>query len=273
MLLHHVGNRSWGDVNHIFGNDERLYVQCISCTYTTPGNAETRLERERYFLHFVSEGSVLYDGVPAKEGDVYLMEPGSVHRLKCISDVPLLQFCIEFHGTEAAKLCRSAGLSNTSRHTVTNPQKMRNILHEAVYETGSMSDSSLVQMSLGLLYYFISQTVSPDADPIRTEQTGYVRRAAEFIRENYMYPISARDAASSVGLTEKYLCRLFRRELDVTPTEYLCACRERRALELLSVTELSVYEISQMVGITDSTYFSRFIKARTGKSPSWHRKQ
>lgn len=267
MLLHHSAGECWADVNHVSGTDANLYVRCISFSYTDTEAEEARLDRERYFLQFVAEGRVLHDGVEYGEGEVYLMEPNRVHRLRCISDGPLMQYCIEFHGALAPILCKEAGLTGLSRHTFYDTEKMKRIFHDAVYETGNISESALVKMSLGLLYFAISQLdVGENADKVT--QSGYVERAAQFMRDNYMYGIKASDAATSVGLTEKYLCRLFGRELGITPVEYLCRCRLERAMELLSSKELSVAEISRMVGIEDPTYFSRFIRTRTGKSPS-----
>lgn len=270
MLTHHEGIKAWADVNLVFGTDSRLYVKCISRSFTESGKPAEVLDRERYFIHFVERGRVMYDGVPANTGDVFLMVPGTVHRLENISSEPLVQYCIEFHGSDAALLCSDAGLSNTSRHRVADPRKMREIFREAVYETDSLSDAALVKMALGLLYYFLSQLVLHESRA-SAENPEYVRRAAEFMRENYMYGIGASDAARAVGLTEKYLCRLFGRELGVSPTDYLADCRVKRALELLSSADLTVREIASMVGIDDPAYFSRFIRARTGKSPSAHR--
>lgn len=270
MLTHHEATKAWADVNLVLGTDSRLYVKCISRSFTESGKPAEVLDRERYFIHFVERGRVMYDGTPADTGEVFLMAPGTVHRLENISSETLIQYCIEFQGSDAALLCADAGLSNTSRHRVADPRKMREIFREAVYETDTLSDAALVKMALGLLYYFLSQLVLHEPREVY-RAPDYVRRAEEFMRENYMYGISAGDAARAVGLTEKYLCRLFGRELGMTPTDYLADCRIRRALELLRSHDLSVGEIASMVGIDDPAYFSRFIRQKTGKSPSAHR--
>lgn len=271
MLIHHGTERSWGDVNHVFGTDKRLYVQCISFTYTEPGCDETKLLRDRYFIHFVNSGKVMYDKRAVHKGEIYLMEPGSLHRLKNISDEPLTQFCIEFHGADAEELCAESGVSNTSLHHALNESRLRRVLHEAVYDTADISESALAKMALGTLYYLLSQLVCPDDCKVSRRIPDYVTMAADFMRENYMYGIGAGDAAEAIGLTEKYLCRLFKRELNVSPSEYLLEYRCERAMELLSSSELSVAEIARMVGFNDPAYFSRFIRKKTGKSPLAHR--
>ena len=271
MFIHHGAERSWGDVNHVFGTDRRLYVQCISFTYTEPGCDETKLWRDRYFIHFVNSGRVLYDGRAIDAGGIYLMEPGSLHRLKNISDEPLTQYCIEFHGEDSEALCAECGISNTSDHRALNESRLRRVLHEAVYDTSDMTEPALVKMALGVLYYLLSQLVCSSDSKSGRRISDYATVAADFMRENYIYAISASDAAGAVGLTEKYLCRLFKRKFNLAPSEYLAECRCERALELLSSSDLSIAEIAQMVGISDPAYFSRFIRKKTGKSPTEHR--
>ena len=79
------------------------------------------------------------------------------------------------------------------------------------------------------------------------------------------------DAAEYVGLTEKYLCKLFKEQLGVTPVGFLQQLRADRAAQLLVSTSLSVAEIAESIGIPDPTYFSRFFKRRQGCSPSEYR--
>ena len=99
-------------------------------------------------------------------------------------------------------------------------------------------------MRQSLLYSFFS-ILAEDLDVISSPggQAGsiYVRRAVEFIQNNYCYPIRICDVADYVCINRSYLYTLFHRELSVSPQEYLpdpCGgashtyrffCRERSA--------------------------------------------
>ncbi len=48
--------------------------------------------------------------------------------------------------------------------------------------------------------------------------------------------------------------------------------RMHKAMELLLIAEANIEDISKMVGIEDSAYFSRWFKKNCGLSPSEYRK-
>ncbi len=81
------------------------------------------------------------------------------------------------------------------------------------------------------------------------------------------------DVCSAVGLSESGLHRRFIAYFKQSPKEYLQNLRLRHAMELLFKGEFSVKEIAYLSGFSDEKYFSRFIKQKLGKSPSYFLKQ
>jgi AraC family L-rhamnose operon transcriptional activator RhaR len=79
------------------------------------------------------------------------------------------------------------------------------------------------------------------------------------------------DLAERVHVSPSYLCRLFMRELGISPLHYL----ERRRLELtaqlLLEGDLSINEIGATAGWTDTNYMARRFRAAQGMSPSSYR--
>lgn len=72
------------------------------------------------------------------------------------------------------------------------------------------------------------------------------------------------------GYTSDYVRRLFRKELGMTPGEYLTSLRIGYAKQLMdqqSHLRLSVANISLMCGYYDPRYFSRIFRQSTGLSP------
>jgi len=68
------------------------------------------------------------------------------------------------------------------------------------------------------------------------------------------------------------ICRLFRKHLDCTPTQWLLSVRLKQAARLLQSTNLRVYEVGARVGIGNPYYFSRVFKRHHGKTPGEFRK-
>lgn len=95
-----------------------------------------------------------------------------------------------------------------------------------------------------------------------------VESMTAFLRERFMDSISREDLARKFEITPQYVNRLFRRDLGVTPTEYLNKYRIEMACDYLSHRGMKVGDVAALVGFDDPFYFSRVFKKYTGQSPS-----
>ncbi len=98
-----------------------------------------------------------------------------------------------------------------------------------------------------------------------------VRQAMAFLHEHYAEPISRRDIAQHINITEDYLTFCFRQELGITPIKYLQRFRVHQAKQLLKTSHKSITEIALEVGFSDGGYFSRIFHRETGMSPEAYR--
>lgn len=101
----------------------------------------------------------------------------------------------------------------------------------------------------------------------------YVRKAVEFIQNNYADPVRVKDIADYVGVNRSYLYTLFQDNLQLSPKEYLTNFRLTRAAELLQLTDLSVETVAMSCGYQDALGFSKIFKAKMGITPSAYRKE
>lgn len=103
------------------------------------------------------------------------------------------------------------------------------------------------------------------------KHVGMVKRAREFILDNYQKPIKVDDIAEYLFISPSHLSRLFRQELNCTVLEYLTRVRIEKALELLKSNEYSVEKVSKLVGFKYSSYFVRIFKKHVGVTPLTYR--
>lgn len=78
--------------------------------------------------------------------------------------------------------------------------------------------------------------------------------------------------AEELNVSSNYLITQFRKEMNMTPLNYLRKVRMENASSLLLSTEYSIQEISVMVGIMDANYFVKLFKKEYGETPSEFRK-
>ena len=103
-------------------------------------------------------------------------------------------------------------------------------------------------------------------------QSGPVlRRALEYIDNNFDKDLSLNKVAEEVNVSANYLSTVFSQSMQKTFIEYITAKRMEKAKKLLRSTDASTSEISQMVGYKDSHYFSFVFKKTQGLSPREYR--
>ncbi len=100
----------------------------------------------------------------------------------------------------------------------------------------------------------------------------HVNLALNFLRReidtNSHRRISLAKLAEVAGVSEKHLCRSFRKSLGHSPVRtYRLLCLQL-ALSLLSRSNLGIVEIADRCGFEDPAYFSRYFTRVFGRSPS-----
>lgn len=111
-----------------------------------------------------------------------------------------------------------------------------------------------------------------NADVLNTgkkDKSKYVLEAINYIAANYSKPdISIKTVADSIGISEGHLSHVFKNETEYTVNVYITRYRIKAAMKLLEDCRYKVYEVAEMVGYRDITYFSATFKKITGLNPS-----
>ena len=74
-----------------------------------------------------------------------------------------------------------------------------------------------------------------------------------------------------MGVSEDYLSRVFNRELNISPWDYLNRFRVLQSKHLLLHSTDTIGVIARQVGFKDQAYFSRVFRKVTGLSPQGFR--
>ena len=92
-----------------------------------------------------------------------------------------------------------------------------------------------------------------------------------YLNENYAEGLSLEEASALLNFDKSYFCRIFRRAIGATFTEYLNFVRICKAEKLLSKTDQSVIEISEAVGFSSVSYFNRVFRKYCSSTPREYR--
>ena len=117
----------------------------------------------------------------------------------------------------------------------------------------------------------LSFCYAPNTDGAESQTKRVVKRAKNFIDENYYKKITIEQVASIAGVERKYLRNLFVKELGLSPKEYLMKKRIDKAKFLLARKDVSVSMVAFSVGYDDGLDFSRIFKKHVGVSPTYYK--
>ena len=93
------------------------------------------------------------------------------------------------------------------------------------------------------------------------------------LQTHYKNSIDLLALAEEFAVSQRTLIRRFKAEMDMTPLVYLQNIRLESAKNLLENSHLSLLEVTESVGYSDISSFSRLFKERLGLTPLMYRKR
>ena len=106
----------------------------------------------------------------------------------------------------------------------------------------------------------------------KNQQQMLLNQAKDYIDNHYMdFDCSLSSVAKFIHISASYLSLIFKKEVGITFVNYLTLLCIKKAKQLLSSTDLMVYEVSTSVGYENYSYFSTVFKKATDLSPREYR--
>ena len=217
----------------------------------------------------------------AEAGDVVFVGSGVPHSTRYVipSRTGLVQFREnDFLSSDITKIIKySVKLNNLSE------SKLRIIKNKDIFDSidrlllesdtkksaYDMLVRSEVYRILGLLY---REGILLDTERFfASKEIQKILPALKYVNENYAEDVSLDYVSLILGFDKSYFCRIFRSATGATFTEYLNFVRVCKAEKLLSSTDKSILEISEAVGFSSISYFTRMFKRIRNSSPGIYR--
>lgn len=100
-----------------------------------------------------------------------------------------------------------------------------------------------------------------------------IEAACRFIEDNYMYDLNLSMLAEKFSYSATYFSELFKSKVGRTFIQYLNEIRMSQAIRLLEDTSLGLWDIAELTGFSNASYFSSRFKRVFGMSPSDYRQK
>lgn len=152
-----------------------------------------------------------------------------------------------------------------------------------IYCAASINSAADLMIHLIGLFYgaetanYVEQQFSPEArstfdkrvfnDDAQQHPDELVALAQSWLHQHWQQPLSLSALAAVANLSERQLTRRFVNAIGDSPGQYLQKLRCRYAQDLLQNTDLSVADIAQNCGFSDSSHFGRMFRKLKGTSP------
>jgi len=209
-----------------------------------------------------------------QKGDMTVINSGIYHRARCSKGKEDLWYFLFFKPEDWAIREDLSGVPHFIHHNDEN-----NLYHilKALIDEISAGQNGYQEAAGGLLKAFtlrLARLKETDFLPGLPGSTGdlyeiddRIIRAMDLMISSIHLPVAIEELAGNCCLSESHFRHLFRRQIGVSPKEYLSSLRIMTAMNLLKNSHLKIVDISYECGFLSLSSFNRQFKSETGLSP------
>lgn len=243
--------------------------------------------------HFVGEQVYHLD-----VGDSFIVPPNVVHKTLLQPDTSVI--CCDFdpagvlcvlapkEGSDAElTLERAQAFLNESREELLcvrfrqkSRRRVERLMQELLdeYEEESCYFENVLKIKIRELLLLFMREFALLPEHARADQTYekykvLMTDAIRYIDENFCDNLTLGGVCKRFAISKTYFCHLCKLITGKTFTEYLTDLRIRAAMSMLEDQSLSITEVSEKLGFSSTSYFSKIFKRYTGCLPKEYRKK
>ena len=124
--------------------------------------------------------------------------------------------------------------------------------------------------SRGIVYQLMARFLKNAKPKIETNDDR-IQKALSYIRKNIYQKIEIDSLAEISCLSKDHFIRLFKKEVNNTPLQYINQKRIEKAQLILITDNMSIKNIAYLLGYEDQSYFNRLFKKLTGLTPQQYK--
>lgn len=214
-----------------------------------------------------------------KEGDIVLINPYEQHYgIPTSTKNPSLEFFVGFSNFKFNDMPPETLFLNEHPIITTKTSSRKQFLQliNDIMEENKQNQIGKDFMLQSYITQFILLAIrEKQQQNIQAEnkKTVITKEIISYLHEHFAEKISLEQVAKNLYLSPFYISKVFKEEIGETPINYLIKIRLENAKDLLlNKKDLSIKEISSIVGYDDAYHFSKSFKKYYGLSPAEYKK-
>lgn len=244
-------NGDWHSVPHTHSYAELFYV--------VGGLGHFQVDQELY---------------PVAPGQLVILNPNVSHTEVSLNASPLEYVVLGIEGLEltAAEGEESRFKILDHRDTDNITTCLRNILRET--QDALPGSDIICQAYMEILVTRLMRSTEMSVlDAPMTSANSQCVTVRRYIDAHFKETLTLDELAEMAHINKYYLAHSFKEEFGVSPINYQVSRRIEEGCYLLKQTDLSLAQISRILGFSSSSYFSQVFRKSQGLSPSDYRKR
>lgn len=243
---------------------------------------------------YVKQGSGLvqvgFEKFTACAGDIYIIQPGQLHGMRCLDGARMeyenIIFDMDFVGSQRVDRCSQKYLQPLLNNRIILPTHIdhESPLYSQISTCLDIADQlcdcrvngyelGVKGQMLAVLSLLFQMAFEQNTDAVDDGNMVKIKNVLAFIEENYSQRLTVDEVASECGYSASHFMRWFKHSTGSSFNAYLIEYRLSRATSELRNTQNTVLEIADNCGFDNLSNFNRLFKKRFGMTPSQFRKQ
>lgn len=235
--------------------------------------------RESYLIHIVYEGEGTYTigekNFHLEKGQAFLIYPGEETIYEADHENPWCYVWVGFQGYRSIEFVQKMGFSKEK--PIISVKQLEDekecILNMLKAKRLTTVDELLRTGELFKLFAFIMKDNEETISPANHDYPSgtYVKYAMDYMQEHMKEKIKIDELADTIGISRSHLSGSFKKELKMSPQEYLINLRMENAAYMLKNKAAPIQVVAAECGYEDSLSFSKIFKQKYNMSPKAYR--
>lgn len=239
---------------HLHRETEILYIE--------KGNARVKIDKNEFFV---------------KSGNIVFVNPMEVHSVEVENEENYRHKCVCFDTVLIADEKIRADIENgflKMPYFSEDDDVLKKLFLKLFFAVKKNNEGMFFEISgcISLMFaHFLENKILIEKVTSKRDKS-FCEKVTAYIEENYAKPITSKDIARSIGYTQSYFCRAFKKFFNLSFSEYLNMYRISVSKKVLENENARIADVACECGFESPIYFSRCFKKHIGMTPAEYKK-